>query len=59
VEYCQQLYVVLDTPKDGKPELNWIGTKNDAEYRYTSEPASWSKRLEATMMYWVMPQELL
>jgi len=39
--------------------LNWIGMKDGAEYRYTSEPAGWWRSFEATIMNWVLPEELL
>jgi putative cardiolipin synthase len=52
-------HVVPDTTKGGKGKLNWIGMKDGAEYRYTSEPAGWWRSFEATMMNWVLPEELL
>jgi len=52
-------HVTLDTTKGAKGKLNWIGTKDGAEYRYTSEPAGWWRNFEATMMNWVLPEELL
>jgi putative cardiolipin synthase len=52
-------HVVPDTTKGGKGKLNWIGMKDGAEYRYTSEPAGWWRSFEATIMNWVLPEELL